>query len=330
MAMRNNSLDHESNNKVQLSHLLLPEEHYSSENCIDASISLFKYHTCLGSLHASSPTGCIAAIPPQREVVTGTVIARKICFGGEWGTRYALGKAKEGRYGFEGAWTPKYAFGKYLEPKYVFDKGGSQILTPKILLVTLVTPYTNLHSQLNHKLKIMWPTNTSFVNLLNNNGVSKPVQSIDFVTNPSELQFPLPNGDRCEIDNEFGFDEPNSQFSEDSVSESLSDVGMILTIMLMKLRFSIMNFMNDIGDVGDNDVVDIQDRIHLDFWNEFENKIRLGMLFENKDQGAGFAAIAFSEGRLLLPDITYVVAFPPPIFNPNINRVAPFKFVLEI
>ena len=45
-----------------------------------------------------------------------------------------------------------------------------------------------------------------------------------------------------------------------------------------------MNFMNDIGDEGDDDIVDIQDKIHLDFWNESENKIRLGMLFENKDQ----------------------------------------------
>ncbi|XP_052621000.1 uncharacterized protein LOC128126883 [Lactuca sativa] len=45
-----------------------------------------------------------------------------------------------------------------------------------------------------------------------------------------------------------------------------------------------MNLMNDIGDEGDDGVVDIHEKIHLDFWNESENKIRVGMLFENKDQ----------------------------------------------
>ncbi|CAH1446765.1 unnamed protein product [Lactuca virosa] len=52
--------------------------------------------------------------------------------------------------------------------------------------VTFVTSYTNLPSQLNCKLQIMWPANTSLVYLLNNYGVSQPVQPIDFVTNPSE------------------------------------------------------------------------------------------------------------------------------------------------
>nr|KAJ0189715.1 hypothetical protein LSAT_V11C800424140 [Lactuca sativa] len=74
---------------------------------------------------------------------------------------------------------------------------------------------------------------------------------------------------------------------EDSVSESLSDVGdesddnVNETTIVSKSP--IMNFMNEIGDEGDDDIVDIQDKIHLDFWNESENKIRLGMLFENKD-----------------------------------------------
>nr|KAJ0226520.1 hypothetical protein LSAT_V11C100029310 [Lactuca sativa] len=134
----------------------------------------------------------------------------------------------------------------------------------------------------------MWPANTSLVDLLNNYGVSQPVKPIDFVTNPSEVQFYLPNGARCEKDNDFGFDEPNSQFSEDSVSESLSDVGDESDDNVNETpivsNHPVMNFMNDIGDEGDDDIVDIQDKIHLDFWNESENKIRLGMLFENKDQ----------------------------------------------
>ena len=56
----------------------------------------------------------------------------------------------------------------------------------------------------------MWSANTSLVDLLNNYGVSQPIQPIDFVTNPFEVQFPLPKGDRCETDYDFGFDEPNS------------------------------------------------------------------------------------------------------------------------
>ncbi|KAL4583592.1 hypothetical protein LXL04_008170 [Taraxacum kok-saghyz] len=120
-------------------------------------------------------------------------------------------------------------------------------------------------------LQIMWPTNTSFVDLLNTYEVSEPVQSIHFVTSPSEVQFPLPNDDRCETGNEFGLDEPNPQFNEDNVSESLRDVGddyddnVNETSIVSKSP--IMNFMNDIGDVGYDDVVDIQDNIHLDFWN---------------------------------------------------------------
>nr|KAJ0227389.1 hypothetical protein LSAT_V11C100029420 [Lactuca sativa] len=124
----------------------------------------------------------------------------------------------------------------------------------------------------------MWPANTSLVDLLNNYGVHSQLNLL--ILSPTPL--------RCEKDNDFGFDEPNSQFSEDSVNESLSDVGDESDDNVNETpivsNHPVMNFMNDIGDEGDDDIVDIQDKIHLDFWNESENKIRLGMLFENKDQ----------------------------------------------
>nr|KAJ0209948.1 hypothetical protein LSAT_V11C400181250 [Lactuca sativa] len=42
--------------------------------------------------------------------------------------------------------------------------------------------------------------------------------------------------------------------------------------------------MNDVGDVGDDVITDLEDKIHIDVWKESENKIRLGMQFESKVQ----------------------------------------------
>ncbi|KAI3510380.1 hypothetical protein L1887_17323 [Cichorium endivia] len=42
--------------------------------------------------------------------------------------------------------------------------------------------------------------------------------------------------------------------------------------------------MNDIGNVGNDDIEDLEDNIHIDLWKESENKIRLGMQFESKLQ----------------------------------------------
>ncbi|KVI01541.1 MULE transposase domain-containing protein, partial [Cynara cardunculus var. scolymus] len=49
------------------------------------------------------------------------------------------------------------------------------------------------------------PIGTSFLDLLRN-----------FETNPSNVPLPLPNDNTFEADNDFGFDEPNSQYSEDT------------------------------------------------------------------------------------------------------------------
>ncbi|KAL4575710.1 hypothetical protein LXL04_011794 [Taraxacum kok-saghyz] len=42
--------------------------------------------------------------------------------------------------------------------------------------------------------------------------------------------------------------------------------------------------MSDVGDIGDDDNVDLEDRISIDVWKESENKIRLGMQFDSKLQ----------------------------------------------
>ncbi|KAL4555227.1 hypothetical protein LXL04_037838 [Taraxacum kok-saghyz] len=111
------------------------------------------------------------------------------------------------------------------------------------------------------------PGNTSFVDLLRNCEVSEPIQSHDFRENSQNIPFPLPNDDRAEAEDDFGFDQPDSPQSEDDNSESLSDVGDDSDDMI---ETPVMSFMNDIGDVGDDD--------------ESENKIRLGMQFESKVQ----------------------------------------------
>lgn len=101
----------------------------------------------------------------------------------------------------------------------------------------------------------MLPTTTSFVELL---------RTVDY---PSEEE------------NVFGFDEPNSQFSEDISSESI--VGEDSDDVCEK-ESPVLNFMNDIGDVGD--VGDFEDNCHIDVWKESDNKITLGMQFESKQQ----------------------------------------------
>ncbi|CAI9282062.1 unnamed protein product [Lactuca saligna] len=118
--------------------------------------------------------------------------------------------------------------------------------------------------------KIMSPTSTSFVDLLQNFEVLEP--------NPSNVPFPLPDCGTFEGD----CDEANSLYSEDTSSESLcfgedsDDDGVCET--------PVMNFMRDVGDIGDGDIVGLEDRIQIDVWKESENKIRLGMQFESKLQ----------------------------------------------
>ncbi|KAI3779089.1 hypothetical protein L2E82_08571 [Cichorium intybus] len=119
---------------------------------------------------------------------------------------------------------------------------------------------------------------TGFVDLLRNFDVSEQTQSQ--VTNPSNVAFPLPNNDRFEAADDFGFDDPNSQCSEDNVSKSVSDVGDDSDDLN---ETPVVNFMNDIGDEGDDDITDLPDTIHMDVWNESENKIRLGMQFESRE-----------------------------------------------
>ena len=41
--------------------------------------------------------------------------------------------------------------------------------------------------------------------------------------------------------------------------------------------------MNDVGDYNDDDDRHVrEDNIHIEFWNESKNEIRLGMQFESK------------------------------------------------
>lgn len=40
---------------------------------------------------------------------------------------------------------------------------------------------------------------------------------------PSNIPFPLPNDDRLETENDFGFDDPNSQDSEEDDSDSYTE-----------------------------------------------------------------------------------------------------------
>ncbi|XP_023743043.2 uncharacterized protein LOC111891205 [Lactuca sativa] len=109
--------------------------------------------------------------------------------------------------------------------------------------------------------KIVIPTNTSLVDLLHN----------------FEVPFPLPSDDRFEPNNEFGFDDPNSECSSESLShieEDSDDVSDKLVV----------DFMNDVGNIGDDVVENLEDNVHIDVWKETENKIRLGMQFESKQQ----------------------------------------------
>ncbi|KAI3757823.1 hypothetical protein L6452_05366 [Arctium lappa] len=108
------------------------------------------------------------------------------------------------------------------------------------------------------------PTNTSFLDLRN------------FETNPSNVPFSLPNDNTFEADNDFGFDEPKSQYSEDSDTESMFNIEDDYDDVSENL---VVNFMND---VGDDDIADLENNIHIDVWSESENKIMLGMQFESK------------------------------------------------
>ena len=103
--------------------------------------------------------------------------------------------------------------------------------------------------------------NTSFVDLMRN----------------FEVPFPLPNDNRFEPNNEFGFDDPYSECSSESLShieEEYDDVS----------DTPVVDYMNDVGNLGDNDIEDVEEIIHIDLWKETENKIRLGMQFESKVQ----------------------------------------------
>lgn len=94
--------------------------------------------------------------------------------------------------------------------------------------------------------------NTSFVDLLRN----------------FEVRFSLPNNDRFEIDNDFGFDSPNIDSNSESLSNFKEDYDGVSEI-------SVVAFMNDVGNLGDGDIVDLEDNVHIDLLNKFENKIRL-------------------------------------------------------
>nr|KAJ0216107.1 hypothetical protein LSAT_V11C300133080 [Lactuca sativa] len=122
--------------------------------------------------------------------------------------------------------------------------------------------------------QVMPPTITSYVDLLRNFEVSEP--------NTSDVAFPLPNDVRFEAENDFGFDEANSQYSEDTSTELFSNFGEDSNDDVCQTQ--VMSFMDDVGDVGDDDIADLEDNIHIDVWKESENKIRLGMQFESKLQ----------------------------------------------
>ncbi|KAI3665342.1 hypothetical protein L6452_43966 [Arctium lappa] len=112
------------------------------------------------------------------------------------------------------------------------------------------------------------PTNSSFLDLLRN-----------FEINSSNVPFSLPNDNTFETDNDFGFYEPNSQYSEDSDSESMFNIEDDSDDVSEN---PVVNFMNDVGDVEDDDIANLENNIHIDVWSESENKIRLGMQFESK------------------------------------------------
>lgn len=116
------------------------------------------------------------------------------------------------------------------------------------------------------------PANTSFLDLLRNFETNPS-------TNPSNVPFSLSNDITFEADNDFGFDEPNSQYSEYSDSESMFNIEDDSDDVSEN---PVVNFMNDVGDVGDDDIADLENNIHIDVWSESENKIRLGMQFESK------------------------------------------------
>nr|KAJ0187554.1 hypothetical protein LSAT_V11C900494220 [Lactuca sativa] len=122
--------------------------------------------------------------------------------------------------------------------------------------------------------QVMPPTITSYVDLLRNFKVSE--------LNTSDVAFPLPNDVRFEAENDFGFDEANSQYSEDTSTELFSNVGGDSDDDVCETQ--VMSFMNDVRDVGDDDITGLEDNIHIDVWKESENKIRLGMQFESKVQ----------------------------------------------
>ncbi|KAI3692554.1 hypothetical protein L6452_32371 [Arctium lappa] len=104
------------------------------------------------------------------------------------------------------------------------------------------------------------PTNTSFLDL-----------PCNFETNPSNVPFSLSNGNTFEADNNLGFDEPNSQYSEYSDSESMFNIEDDSDDVSEN---PVVNFMNDVGDVGDDDITDLENNIHIDAWSESENKRR--------------------------------------------------------
>ncbi|KAL4590440.1 hypothetical protein LXL04_003370 [Taraxacum kok-saghyz] len=99
------------------------------------------------------------------------------------------------------------------------------------------------------------------------------IQSHDFRKNSPNIPFPLPNDDRAEAEDNFGFDQPDSPHSEDDNSESLSDVGDDSDDMI---ETPVMSFMNDIGIVGDDDVAEPEYNNHIDVWKESrkQNKVR--------------------------------------------------------
>nr|GEX65219.1 hypothetical protein [Tanacetum cinerariifolium] len=113
----------------------------------------------------------------------------------------------------------------------------------------------------------MFSTNTSFLDLL-----------YSFTPDPNS-QPVLPNDDT------FGtFDECNFQYNDNN-SESKSDIEDESddgSEVAAQSHFQgVMDFMNDVGDASDEEA---DDKVHINVWSQLENKIRLGMQFENRKQ----------------------------------------------
>lgn len=99
--------------------------------------------------------------------------------------------------------------------------------------------------------KIQSSTNTSFVQVLYN----------------CEVPFALPSDDRFEENNEFSFDEPNTECSSELLSSICDDSEYANDN-------SVVKFMNNVGNIGDDDIVDEEDNIIQIFG--MSQKLKLG------------------------------------------------------